>query len=84
VTPQYLNEIADGASLAIELSNKAIKRLYVGLLLCALLSFAAAMVVAMKEPEVVVVTDSGNVFELPTIVGDERAALIKKYESNKR
>lgn len=68
----------------LEISNKAIRRLLVGLIACAGLSLLAAGIVAFKEPQVVVVTDSGNVFELPTFLGDERKALIKKYESTKK
>lgn len=84
MTPQYLNDIADGAALVLEVSNKAIRRLMVGLMACAGLSLMAALIVAFKEPQVVVVTDSGNTFELDTIVGNERKALIKKYESTKK
>lgn len=84
MSPQYRIEITDGAEMVIALSERVMGRVFGGLFLCAALSLVAALVVAFKEPEVVVVTDSGNVFELQTITGDERAELVKKYESAKK
>lgn len=84
MTPQYQNEISDGAAMVIALSARVIKRLFVGLLACSVLSLIAALIVAFKEPQVVVVTDSGNLFELQTIVGEERSALVEKYESTSK